>query len=306
MNNNNENIVASFYKFARWNEFADYRGDLLDICLKNELVGTILIASEGINGSISGTQNGIDNVLKYIRTIDQFTDLNVKYSLAYGKTFRKMKVRLKKEIVSMGKDNVAPDMLTGQLLNPNEWDNLLDQDDVLVIDTRNTYEHSIGSFKGATYPNTSSFREFPDWVDNFIDHNKDKKIAMYCTGGIRCEKASSYLLSKGYKNVYQLDGGILKYLEERPEDDSKWNGECFVFDYRVSLEHKLNKGNHEMCHACRMPLSETDLKSEFYKKDMSCPYCHDKQNEKSMKRFKERKLQLELEKQRNVIEQRDG
>ena len=306
MNNYNENIVASFYKFARWNEFADYRSDLLNVCLKNELVGTILIASEGINGSISGTQDGIANVLKYIRSIDQFLDLKVKYSLAYGKTFRKMKVRLKKEIVSMGKDDVAPDKLTGKLLNPNEWDNLLEQDDVLVVDTRNNYEHSIGAFEGATFPNTTSFREFPDWADNFLEDNKEKKIAMYCTGGIRCEKASSYLLSKGYKNVYQLDGGILKYLEERQEDDSKWNGECFVFDYRVSLEHELNKGNHEMCHSCRMPLSENDRKSEFYIKDLSCPYCHDKQDEKSIKRFKERKLQLDLQKQRNVIEQRDG
>ncbi len=261
-----------------------------------------MIASEGINGSISGTQDGIADVLKYIRSINQFLDLKVKYSLAYGKTFRKMKVRLKKEIVSMGKDDVAPDKLTGKLLNPNEWDNLLEQDDVLVIDTRNNYEHSIGAFKGATHPNTKSFREFPDWADNFLEDNKDKKIAMYCTGGIRCEKASSYLLSKGYKNVYQLDGGILKYLEERQEDDSKWNGECFVFDYRVSLEHELNKGNHEMCHACRMPLSETDRKSEFYIKDLSCPHCHDKQNEKSIKRFKERKLQLDLQQQRNVIE----
>tara|TARA_B110000444_G_C18771761_1_gene562930 strand:+ start:29 stop:943 length:915 start_codon:yes stop_codon:yes gene_type:complete len=300
----NKNIVASFYKFSPWDSYSEYRDGLSDVCERENILGTILIAKEGINGTVSGEKESIKNLIDYISSIEQFKDLVPKFSLAYGRTFRKMRVRLKKEIVSMGVSDVIPHHITGNALSSAEWDKLLEEDDVVVVDTRNKYEHSIGSFEGATFPNTDSFREFPNWADKHLGKNKDKKIAMYCTGGIRCEKASSYLLNKGFKNVYQLDGGILKYLEDRVEKDSKWEGECFVFDYRVSLEHKLEKGSHDMCHACRMPISESDKESEYFTQDISCPHCYNNQNEKSIKRFKERRLQMNLQKERNKVEQR--
>ncbi|MEC8315358.1 MAG: rhodanese-related sulfurtransferase [Pseudomonadota bacterium] len=302
----NNNIVASFYKFSPWTDYKSFRGNIQTICEKNKVLGTILLASEGINGSISGDEMSIKNVMTYVKSLDNFSDLQIKYSKAFGKTFRKMRVRLKKEIVTMGKHGVNPHELTGKHLQPDDWDKLLDERDVIVIDTRNTYEHSIGSFIGASFTNTKSFRDFPEWADKNLNKSKNQKIAMYCTGGIRCEKASSYLLGKGYKNVYQLNGGILKYLEHKSKDHSKWRGECFVFDYRVSLEHGLEKGHHDMCHACRMPLSEEDRSSEHYVPEISCPHCYENQTQKSMKRFQERKLQLKLKHEREALEPRQN
>ncbi len=300
----NNNIVASFYKFSLWADYKSFRYIIQEICEKNKVLGTILLASEGINGSISGDEMSVKNVIAYVKSLDNFADLQIKYSNAYEKTFRKMRVRLKKEIVTMGKHGVNPHELTGKLLQPDDWDKLLDEKDVIVVDTRNIFEQSIGSFVGARFANTKSFRDFPEWADQNLKELKNKKIAMYCTGGIRCEKASSYLLGKGYKNVYQLNGGILKYLENRKKEHSKWRGECFVFDYRVSLEHGLERGHYEMCHACRMPLSEEDRSSEYYAPEISCPHCHDSQTQKSMKRFKERKLQIKLKHEREALEPR--
>ncbi len=294
----NNNIVASFYKFSPWAEYKSSRAIIQKICKRNRVLGTILLASEGINGSITGDEIEVKNVIKYLKSIGNFSDLEIKYSKAFGKVFRKMNVRLKKEIVSMGEKDIDPHQLTGKHLEPEAWDKLLDEKDVIVVDTRNIYEHSIGSFTGARFANTKSFRDFPNWADKNLKELKNKKIAMYCTGGIRCEKASSYMLRKGYQNVFQLHGGILKYLESNLKGQSKWNGECFVFDYRVSLQHGLEKGKYEMCHACRMPLSEEDTLSKLYVPEISCPHCHDRQTPKSMKRFQERRLQLKLRQQR--------
>ncbi len=300
----NNNIVASFYKFIPWAEYKSFKEIIQKVCENNGVLGTILLASEGINGSISGGEIEVKNVIIYLKSIRNFSDLEIKYSKAFGKTFRKMRVRLKKEIVSMGKRDINPFQRTGKYLGPEAWDKLLDEKDVIVVDTRNTYEHSIGSFIGARFAITKSFRDFPEWADKNLKELKNQKIAMYCTGGIRCEKASSYLLAKGYKNVFQLHGGILKYLENKSKDQSKWSGECFVFDYRVSLEHGLEKGKHEMCHACRMPLSERDRSSELYIPEISCPHCHDRQTPKSIKRFEERKFQMKLRQEREELEQR--
>ena len=298
-----ENIVTSFYKFSPWHNFADHKVRLATICEQENIVGTILIAKEGINGTVSGVEKSLSILIDYITSLDEFKDLKPKFSLAYGRTFSKMRVRIKKEIVSMGQPEVNPHHKTGEIVDSLEWDKLLDEDDVIIIDTRNKFEHSIGSFEGATFPNMRSFRDFPQWADNYLEDSKDKKIAMYCTGGIRCEKASSYLINKGFKNVYQLEGGILKYLEDKERSESKWDGECFVFDYRVSLEHKLEKGSYDMCHACRMPISKEDIKSEYFVQDISCPHCYNNKNEKSMRRFKERKFQMSLQKERKKSEQ---
>jgi UPF0176 protein len=242
-------------------------------------------------------------LIDYITALREFKDLKPKFSHAYGRTFTKMRVRIKKEIVSMGQPEVNPHHKTGEMLNSLEWDELLDEEDVIIVDTRNKFEQSIGFFEGATFPNMVSFREFPKWADSHMEDSKDKKIAMYCTGGIRCEKASSYLINNGFKNVYQLEGGILKYLEDKERSQSKWKGECFVFDYRVSLEHKLEKGSYDMCHACRMPISKDDIKTEYFVQDISCPHCYNNQNEKSIRRFKERKFQKSLQKGRVKCDQ---
>ena len=302
--NSNNNIFASFYKFSPWSDYKSYREIIQKTCEKNKVFGTILIASEGINGSISGSKIKVENVLIFLKSIENFSDLEFKYSKAFGKTFRKMRVRLKKEIVTMGKDGINPHQRTGKHLKPDAWDKLLNDKDVIVVDTRNVYEHSMGSFVGARSPDTNSFRDFPEWVDKNLKELKNKKIAMYCTGGIRCEKATSYLMGMGCQSVYQLHGGILKYLESKSKEDSKWIGECFVFDNRVSLDHGLEKGNHEVCHACRMPISKQDRFSEFYISEISCPHCHNSQTLKSMKRFAERKLQRKLKKEREDIAQR--
>ena len=298
-----ENIVTSFYKFSPWYNYADHKDSLLAICEQGNILGTILIAKEGINGTVSGEEKSLSILIDYITALKEFKDLKPKFSLAYGRTFTKMRVRIKKEIVSMGQPDVNPHHKTGEMLNSLEWDKLLYEEDVIIVDTRNKFEQSIGFFEGATFPNMVSFREFPKWADSHLEDSKDKKIAMYCTGGIRCEKASSYLINKGFKNVYQLDGGILKYLEDKERSESKWKGECFVFDYRVSLEHKLEKGSYDMCHACRMPISKDDIKTEHFVQDISCPHCYNNQNEKSIRRFKERKFQKSLQKRRIKCEQ---
>ncbi len=298
-----ENIVTSFYKFSPWYNYSDHKDSLLAICEQGNILGTILIAKEGINGTVSGEEKSLSILIDYITALKEFKDLKPKFSLAYGRTFTKMRVRIKKEIVSMGQPDVNPHHKTGEMLNSLEWDKLLYEEDVIIVDTRNKFEQSIGFFEGATFPNMVSFREFPKWADSHLEDSKDKKIAMYCTGGIRCEKASSYLINKGFKNVYQLDGGILKYLEDKERSESKWKGECFVFDYRVSLEHKLEKGSYDMCHACRMPISKDDIKTEHFVQDISCPHCYNNQNEKSIRRFKERKFQKSLQKGRIKCEQ---
>ncbi len=293
--NNNKVYVATFYMFVDWVDFESYKFKIESLCIKEKTVGTILIAYEGINGSISGRKESIDNVLKYIKSIGLFNNLKPKLSIAYGKTFKKMKVRIKKEIVSLGINNISPSKKTGDLIESKSWNSIVSDPNTILLDTRNYYEHSIGTFKGSLQPEIKSFRDFPEWASNNLDSHKDKRIAMFCTGGIRCEKASSYLMDNGYKDVVQLDGGILKYLEKVEKEDSMWQGECFVFDYRISLKHGLKEGDYDMCHACRMPITDKDKLDKRYKREISCPNCYGSHSAKSMKRFLEKKKQLDIQ-----------
>jgi len=296
-------LVAAFYKFVDWNDFKDLKLRLESVCEKAGTLGTILLAPEGINGTISGTDQGIQEVLEFLWQDDRLTDLAPKYSMTRNKTFYRMKIKLKKEIVSMGVPETKPVAITGAMVPPKEWNKVIEDPEMLIIDTRNNYEYSIGTFRNALNPNTTSFREFPEWVEKelkpLLVNNKEKKVAMFCTGGIRCEKASSYLLSIGFDEVLQLEGGILKYLEEIDPNDSQWEGECFVFDERVSLKHGLIKGDYDMCHACRMPIDENDKTSQHYVEGVSCPRCYDFHSKEKKEGFTERQKQIQIAKKQN-------
>ncbi len=259
--------------------------------------GTILLADEGINGTIAGSQDGVRAVLAFLRADERLVDLKHKESFTSDMPFRRTRVRLKKEIVSLGVDGIDPTVSVGQYLNPAEWNRVISDPDVTLIDTRNDYEVHIGTFEGAVNPHTESFRQFPEYIDENLDPSEHKKVAMFCTGGIRCEKATSYLLSRGFENVYHLEGGILRYLEEMPEAESLWKGECFVFDDRVTVDHDLNPGHYTLCHACRMPLSVDDLTSPLYIEGVSCPYCHERRSDDDRARYAERERQMKLARQ---------
>ena len=301
MSNSTETIVAAFYKFLDWNDFKNLKPALKKVCSKAGTVGTILLAPEGINGTISGTTQGVQTVLEFLWDDQRLVDLTPKYSTATGKTFKRMKIKIKKEIVSMGKTEVKPAKVTGKYITPELWNDIISDPSTVLVDTRNYYEHSVGTFANSIQPNTKSFREFPEWVDQELKpmmNKKTKKIAMFCTGGIRCEKASSYLLKEGFEEVLQLQGGIQKYLQEVKPEESLWQGECFVFDDRVSLQHGLIEGDFDMCHACRMPIDENDKTSEHYIEGVSCPHCYNLHSEERKERFVERQKQIELAKQR--------
>ena len=296
-------IIASFYKFIDWSDFQEKKPVLEKICRQNNIVGTILLAPEGINGTISGSQEEILTTIEELKKDSRLSDLESKFAEALGETFKRMKVRLKKEIVSMGKENVNPGQITGTHVSEEEWNQIIQDPNTLIVDTRNEYEHAIGSFEGSVNPKTNSFRQFPKWVEKqlkpLMEKQNKKKVAMFCTGGIRCEKASSYLLQEGYEEVFQLQGGILKYLENIEPKNSLWEGECFVFDERVSIQHGLVEGNYSMCHACRMPIDDIDIKSKKYIEGISCPNCYDIHSDERKQRFTERQKQINLAKQRN-------
>ena len=301
MSNTTETVVAAFYKFVDWDDFKRLKPLLDKICNKAGTVGTILLAPEGINGTISGTAQGVQTVLEFLSCDQRLVGLTPKYSTATGKTFKRMKIKIKKEIVSMGKAEVKPAKVTGEYISPEAWNGVIADPDTVVVDARNYYEHSVGTFTNSIQPNTKSFREFPEWVDQELKpmmNEKTKKIAMFCTGGIRCEKASSYLLKEGFEEVLQLQGGIQKYLQEVKPEESLWQGECFVFDDRVSLQHGLIEGDFDMCHACRMPIDENDKVSEHFIEGVSCPNCYNLHSEERKERFVERQKQIELAKQR--------
>jgi UPF0176 protein len=262
-------------------------------------MGTLLLAREGINGTIAGPENGIKLVLDWLTTQPEFSDLDTKFSWSNEPPFYRMKVRLKKEIVTLGVAEVDAANNAGTYVDPQDWNDLISQPDVVVVDTRNDYEVAIGTFENAQNPKTTSFRELPEWVEDQLDAKPDTKIAMFCTGGIRCEKSTALMKLHGFDNVFHLKGGILKYLEEIPQEDSLWHGECFVFDQRVSVKHGLEVGDYDMCHACRMPIGADDMASEHYVKGVSCPHCIDTQNERQRARFEERQKQIELAKLRN-------
>ena len=301
MSTTTETIVAAFYKFVDWDDFKSLKPLLDKVCNKAGTVGTILLAPEGINGTISGTAQGVQAVLEFLSCDQRLVGLTPKYSTATGKTFKRMKIKIKKEIVSMGKAEVKPAKVTGEYISPEAWNDVIADPDTVVVDARNYYEHSVGTFTNSIQPNTKSFREFPEWVDQELKpmmNEKTKKIAMFCTGGIRCEKASSYLLKEGFEEVLQLQGGIQKYLQEVKPEESLWQGECFVFDDRVSLQHGLIEGDFDMCHACRMPIDENDKVSEHFIEGVSCPNCYNLHSEERKERFVERQKQIELAKQR--------
>jgi len=292
-------LVSAFYKFVTLQDFAQLQEPLLEVCKTNGVMGTILLAREGINGTIAGPQDGVRAVLNYLRSDNRLGDLAEKQSWADDAPFYRMKVRLKREIVTLGVPELNPSQNAGTYVKPSEWNELIASDDVVVVDTRNDYEVEIGTFKGALDPKTVSFREFPAWVDKNLKGRNETRIAMFCTGGIRCEKSTAYMKSLGYENVYHLEGGILKYLEEVPSEESLWQGECFVFDQRVSVGHDLKPGPYDLCHACRHPITEEDKQSDMFVIGVSCPRCHDEHSQAQKKRFADRQRQMELAKQRN-------
>ena len=295
-------LTAALYKFVALPNFAALQANIHAACVAHQIKGTILLAAEGINGTIAGLPENIHQVLEFLRTDaafeGKFANLEHKESYADEHPFYRMKVKLKKEIVTMGVPSVNPNNTVGTYVKPEDWNALISDPDVIVLDTRNDYEVHIGTFKGALNPETTTFREFPKYIKNNLDKTKHKKVAMFCTGGIRCEKASSYMLEQGFDEVYHLQGGILKYLETVPESASLWQGECFVFDQRVAVKHGLAVGEFDQCYACRMPLSPAELQSPHYTAGISCPHCYSTLTEEKKQSLTERQKQVILAKQR--------
>lgn len=286
--------VAALYHFTRFDDPAALRGPLLACAQRHRVKGSLLLAREGINGTIAGRRAGIDAVLAHIRALPGCADLDWKESPAPSMPFGRMKVRLKREIVTMGQPDIDPRARVGHYVDPADWNDLISAPDVAVIDTRNEYEIAIGTFEGAIDPGTRSFREFPQWWQENRHRFHNKRIAMFCTGGIRCEKSTNYLLGQGVEDVYHLKGGILKYLEDVPPDQSLWQGACFVFDQRVSVEHGLKPGPHVMCHACRRPLWPEDKARPEYEEGVQCHHCVDEFTPERRAAFRERQRQIAL------------
>ncbi len=293
--------VAALYQFSRFDDPAAIREGLAALCVAAGIRGTILIAREGINGTIAGAPDALDRVLDHIRALPGCRNLEVKFSSAETMPFHRMKVRLKREIVTMGQPDIDPLNDAGHYVAPEDWNALVDAPDTIVIDTRNDYEVEIGSFAGAINPETKNFSEFPDWFRNHRHELSGKKIAMFCTGGIRCEKATAFLKSEGVSDVFHLKGGILKYLETVPAADSRWHGECFVFDQRVAIGHGLAAGTYDLCHACRMPVSAGDKASPHYVEGVSCPKCHADRGDTQRAGYAERQRQVALADARGAI-----
>jgi len=286
--------VAAFYKFIPLQGLADLRREILETCETHGLLGTVLLAGEGINGTVAGPVEGVAGLFGLFGRTKGLEDVVPKLSYCGENPFHRMKVKLKKEIVTLGVEGIDPSRQAGEYVAPEHWNELIKQPGVRLIDTRNDYEVSLGTFAGAENPHTRSFREFPAWVENNLDGDRDQPLAMFCTGGIRCEKSTAYLKSLGYRNVYHLEGGILNYLEKIPAQKSLWRGDCFVFDNRVTVDHDLGEGRYELCPACRMPLSEEDKKSPHFVKHVSCPRCYQRLTPERRAGLEERGRQVEL------------
>src|SRR5690606_8861562 len=287
-------VVAALYKFVGLENVEALREPLLALMQDRDVRGTLLLAHEGINGTISGTREAIDAVLAWLRQDARLVDLDCKESESERHPFLRTKVKLKKEIVTMGVEGIDPTHVVGTYLSPEEWNRVIADPETLVIDTRNDYEFEVGTFSRAINPNTKTFREFPDYVREHLDPAKHKRVAMFCTGGIRCEKSTALLKQEGFDEVYHLKGGILKYLEEMPKQDSLWQGECFVFDERVTVDHDLQPGRYASCHACRRPITDEDRTSPPFEEGVSCPKCHGEYSDEQRRRFAERQKQIEL------------
>jgi UPF0176 protein len=290
--------VAALYHFAVIDDPAALRPDVIERCEAAGLKGTLLLANEGINGTIAGDAGSVDAVVEYLRSLTPFAGLEVKYSEASEMPFLRMKVRLKKEIVTMGVGDIDAANAKGNYVDPSDWNALTADPDTILIDTRNAYEVAIGSFENAINPKTESFRDFPAWFDEFAkdlskESRKHPKIAMFCTGGIRCEKATAYVKARGFENVFHLKGGILKYLENIPEAESRWNGDCFLFDQRVAVGHGLKQSDYDQCHACRMPLNAEEREAAEYVPGVSCPHCFNSRSDDQRRRYSERQKQVE-------------
>lgn len=292
--------VAALYRFVSFNAPETLQPLILDQCSAGGIKGTILLAHEGINGTVAGKPDDIDDLIAFLRAVPGCEELDVKYSHANEMPFYRMKVRLKKEIVTLGVEGIDPKREVGTYVQPEDWNALISDPDTVLIDTRNDYEVAIGTFEGAVDPRTKSFSEFPEWFRAHRDELAEgkTKFAMFCTGGIRCEKSTAFLKAEGIDEVYHLEGGILRYLENIPEAESKWQGECFVFDERVSVKHGLELGEMELCHACRRPISQEDKASEHFIEGVACPACFDERTEEDRARFAERQKQIALAKKR--------
>ena len=294
-----ENIVVSaLYKFVTLEQPDQLRQPLLDFLNEQDIRGTLILANEGINGTVSGSREAIDALYAWFGDHPPLDKVSYKESFFNEQPFYRTKVKLKREIVTMGVEGIDPRRAVGTYVKPKDWNDLISDPEVVLIDTRNDYEVDIGTFKGAVNPVTDTFREFPEYVKTHLDPSKHKKVAMFCTGGIRCEKSTAFLKEQGFDEVFHLEGGILKYLEEVPAENSMWDGECFVFDNRVSVGHGLEPGDYQLCHACRRPLSAEDRQHEQFEEGLSCHHCYDTVTEQQRQRFRERQHQLELAKER--------
>ncbi len=296
---NSKFTILTFYQFKQIKDLLIIKSRISDFCKFNKIKGTIIIAEEGINGTIAGTSQSIKNFQLEIKKIG-FENLNPKYSYSKFMPFFRLKVRLKKEIVTLKTKIADPENITGNKIKPENWNNLITDNNTILIDVRNDFEVEMGSFRGSIDPKTKSFTEFKRYLKDNLSEAKDKKIAMFCTGGIRCEKISSYMIKKGFKNVNQLQGGILNYLEKIPEKNSLWDGECFVFDNRVSVKNELKDGTFQLCHACRAPLSKTQIKSKKYQKGISCPKCYGKISAAKKKSLIDRNKQISIAKRKGL------
>ncbi len=296
--NTSQWVVCALYKFVSLPNFEAIKAPLLKVMTNNQVVGTLLLAHEGINGTVAGSRKSIDTLLAWLNSNDKLNPIEFKELYTDICPFKRTKVKLKKEIVTMGIEDIDPNKVVGTYVEAKDWNDLISDPDVLLVDTRNDYEVEVGTFKNAVNPNTETFREFPQYVKENLDPNKHKKVAMFCTGGIRCEKSTAYLKQQGFDQVFHLKGGILKYLEDVPKEQSLWQGECFVFDDRVTVNHDLERGGYDQCNACRLPITEADKQSEYFVQGVSCPHCYNKTSIEQKERYAQREKQMELAKLR--------
>ena len=294
--------IITLYKFHKIQEPLKLQAALKKELKNLDILGTIILGNEGINGTVSGTSINLDRAIERLKLHSKILDLDLKESFSKKSPFLRLKIKIKDEIVTMGKKNINPSTQSGEYINHKRWNALIEDKNTLLIDTRNSYEYAIGTFKNSINPKTANFKEFPEWVNKqqFSETDKkQKKVAMFCTGGIRCEKASAFMKNEGFEKVYHLKGGILKYLEETETQNSLWQGECFVFDDRVSVKHDLSEGSYDLCHGCRMPITEQDKLSSHYVKGVSCSNCVNEKTSSQIQRYKTRQKQIKLAKAKN-------